>query len=132
MSRNVAPAKPARVQKQARPAFVKKQKIKTAPKAKIKGAAPAAKALPSKASAAPPKKQAATVIRKGQVLPGYSNQSGQNRERGWEEGPAGNRGSGRKVGRGYRRRRRGCCFRCCCDPACWDVVCFAARYPVRR
>ena len=66
-SRNVTPTKPARVQKQARPAFVKKQKIKTAPKAKIKSAIPAAKALPSKASAAPPK-QAATVIRKGQVL----------------------------------------------------------------
>ena len=66
-SRNVTPAKPVRVQKQARPAFVKKQKIKTAPKAKIKDATPAAKALPSKASAAPPK-QAATVIRKGQVL----------------------------------------------------------------
>ena len=65
--KNVAPAKPARVQKQARPAFVKKQKIKMAPKAKIKDATPAAKALPSKASAAPPK-QAATVIRKGQVL----------------------------------------------------------------
>ena len=66
-SRNVAPAKPARVQKQARPTFVKKQKIKTAPKAKIKSTAPAAKALPSKASTAAPK-QAATVIRKGQVL----------------------------------------------------------------
>ena len=66
-SRNVAPTKPARVQKQARPAFVKKQKIKTAPKAKIKSAAPAAKALSSKVSTAPPK-QAATVIRKGQVL----------------------------------------------------------------
>ena len=66
-SRNVAPTKPARVQKQARPAFVKKQKIKTAPKAKIKSATPSAKALPSKASAAAPK-QAATVIRKGQVL----------------------------------------------------------------
>ena len=66
-SRNVAPAKPARVQKQARPAFVKKQKIKTTSKAKIKSATPAAKALPSKASAAPPK-QAATVIRKGQAL----------------------------------------------------------------
>ncbi len=66
-SRNVTPTKPARVQKQARPAFVKKQKIKAAPKAKIKGATPAAKALPSKASTAPPK-QAATVIRKGQVL----------------------------------------------------------------
>ena len=66
-SRNVAPAKPARVQKQARPAFVKKQKIKTAPNAKIKSATPAAKALPSKASTAPPK-QTATVIRKGQVL----------------------------------------------------------------
>lgn len=62
-----APAKPVRVQKQARPAFVKKQKIKTASKAKIKSATPAAKALPSKASIAPPK-QAATVIRKGQVL----------------------------------------------------------------
>ena len=67
-SRNVAPTKPARVQKHARPAFVKKQKIKTAPKAKIKSSTtPAAKALPSKASAAAPK-QAATVIRKGQVL----------------------------------------------------------------
>ena len=66
-SRNVTPTKPARVQKQARPAFVKKQKIKTAPKAKIKFTTPAAKALPSKASTAPPK-QAATVIRKGQVL----------------------------------------------------------------
>ena len=66
-SRNVAPTKPARVQKQARPAFVKKQKIKTAPKAKIKSATSAGKALPSKASAAAPK-QAATVIRKGQLL----------------------------------------------------------------
>ena len=65
--KNVAPAKPVRVQKQARPAFVKKQKIKTAPKAKIKSATPATKALPSKASAAAPK-QAATVIRKGQLL----------------------------------------------------------------
>lgn len=67
MSRNVAPAKPARVQKQARPAFVKKQKIKTASKAKIKSATPAAKALPSKASTAAPK-QAVTAIRKGQAL----------------------------------------------------------------
>ena len=67
-SRNVAPTKPARIQKQVRPAFVKKQKIKTAPKAKIKSSTtPAAKALPGKASAAAPK-QAATVIRKGQVL----------------------------------------------------------------
>ena len=66
-SRNVAPAKPARLQKQARPAFIKKQKIKTASKAKIKSATSAGKALPSKASAAAPK-QAATVIRKGQVL----------------------------------------------------------------
>ena len=65
-SRNVAPTKPARVQKQARPTLVKKQKIKTAPKAKIKSAIPAAKALPSKASAAP--KQAVTAIRKGQAL----------------------------------------------------------------
>ena len=66
-SRNVAPTKPVRVKKQARPAFVKKQKIKTAPKAKIKDATPAAKALSSKASATAPK-QAATVIRKGQAL----------------------------------------------------------------
>ena len=66
-SRNAVPAKPVRVQKQARPAFVKKQKIKTAPKAKIKFTTSAAKALPGKASAAAPK-QAATVIRKGQVL----------------------------------------------------------------
>ena len=65
--KNAAPAKPVRVQKQVRPAVVRKQKIKTASKAKIKSATPAAKALPSKASAAPPK-QAATVIRKGQVL----------------------------------------------------------------
>lgn len=65
--KNVVPAKPVRIQKQARPAVVRKQKIKTAPKAKIKSTTPAAKALPSKASAAPPK-QAATVIRKGQVL----------------------------------------------------------------
>ena len=66
-SRSVAPAKPVRVQKQARPAFVKKQKIKTAPNAKIKSATSAGKALPCKASAAAPKR-AATVIRKGQVL----------------------------------------------------------------
>lgn len=66
-SRNVAPTKPARVQKQVRPTLVRKQKIKTAPKAKIKFTTPAAKALPGKASAAPPK-QAATVIRKGQLL----------------------------------------------------------------
>ena len=67
-SRNAVPAKPARVQKQARPAFVKKQKIKTAPKAKIKSSTtPAAKALPSKASTAAPK-QAVTAIRKGQAL----------------------------------------------------------------
>ena len=65
--KNAAPAKPVRVQKQVRPAVVRKQKIKTAPKAKIKSATPAAKALPCKASAAAPK-QAATVIRKGQVL----------------------------------------------------------------
>ena len=65
--KNVAPTKPARVQKQARPAFVKKQKIKTAPKAKIKFTTPAAKALPSKASTAAPK-QAVTAIRKGQAL----------------------------------------------------------------
>ena len=65
--KNAAPAKPVRVQKQVRPAVVRKQKIKTAPKAKIKSATPAAKALPSKASATAPK-QAATVIRKGQVL----------------------------------------------------------------
>lgn len=66
-SRNAAPTKPVRVQKQARPAFVKKQKIKTTSKAKIKSVTPTTKALPSKASAAPPK-QAATVIRKGQAL----------------------------------------------------------------
>ena len=65
--KNAAPAKPVRVQKQVRPAVVRKQKIKTAPKAKIKSATPAAKALPCKASAAPPT-QAATVFRKGQVL----------------------------------------------------------------
>ena len=66
-SRNVTPVKPVRVQKRARPTFVKKRKIKTAPKAKIKTTTPAAKALPIKTSTAPPK-QAATVIRKGQAL----------------------------------------------------------------
>ena len=65
--KNAAPAKPVRVQKQVRPAVVRKQKIKTAPKAKIKSATSAGKALPCKASAAAPK-QAATVIRKGQLL----------------------------------------------------------------
>ena len=65
--KNAAPAKPVRVQKQVRPAVVRKPKIKTASKAKIKSATSAGKALPSKASAAPPK-QAATVIRKGQLL----------------------------------------------------------------
>ena len=65
--KNVVPAKPVRIQKQARPTFVKKQKIKTAPKTKIKSATPAAKALPNKASSAAPK-QAATVIRKEQAL----------------------------------------------------------------
>ena len=65
--KNVVPAKPVRIQKQARPAFVKKQQIKTAPKTKIKSATSVGKTLPSKASIAPPK-QAATVIRKGQVL----------------------------------------------------------------
>ena len=65
--KNAAPAKPVRVQKQVRPAVVRKQKIKTAPKAKIKSVTSAGKALPCKASAAAPK-QAATVIRKGQVL----------------------------------------------------------------
>ena len=67
-SRNAVPAKPVRVQKQVRPTLVRKQKIKTAPKAKIKSSTtPAAKALPSKASAAAPK-QAVTAIRKGQAL----------------------------------------------------------------
>ena len=66
-SRNAVPAKPVRVQKQVRPTLVRKQKIKTAPKAKIKFTTPAAKALPGKASTAAPK-QAAPVIRKGQVL----------------------------------------------------------------
>lgn len=65
--KNAAPAKPVHVQKQVRPAVVRKQKIKTAPNAKIKSATSAGKALPCKASAAAPK-QAATVIRKGQVL----------------------------------------------------------------
>ena len=66
-SRNVTPVKPVRVQKRARLTFVKKRKIKTAPKAKIKTTTPAAKALPIKTSTAPPK-QAATVIRKGRAL----------------------------------------------------------------
>lgn len=65
-SRNVAPAKPVRVRKQPRPAFVRKQKVKTAPTAKVKSAAPPAKALPGKMPAAAPN-QAAIVIRKGQL-----------------------------------------------------------------
>ena len=67
LKNELAPTKPVRTQKQARPAFVKKQEIKTAPNAKLKTATPAAKALPSKASATAPK-QAVTVIHKGQVL----------------------------------------------------------------
>ena len=110
-SRNVAPAKPARVQKQARPAFVKKQKIKTAPNAKIKSATPAAKALP-KQSVDSSSKAGRNCHPQRAGASGYSNQSGQNRERGWEESPSGNRGSGRKVGRSYRHRRRGG-GRCC-------------------
>ena len=66
-SRNAAPTKPVRVQKQARPAFVKKQKIKTTSKAKIKSVTPTTKALPSKASATA-LEQAVTAIRKGQAL----------------------------------------------------------------
>ena len=65
--RKLASAKPVRDQKRVRPTFAKKQKIKTAPKAKIKPATPAAKALPNKASAAV-SKQTVTTIRKGQVL----------------------------------------------------------------
>ena len=65
--KNAAPAKPVRVQKPVRSAFVKKQKIKTAPKAKIKSVTSAEKALPSKASATAPKRTA-TAIRKGQAL----------------------------------------------------------------
>lgn len=56
-----------RVQKQARPAFVKKQKVKTVPTAKVKSAAPPAKALPSKMPAAAPN-QAVIAIRKGQLI----------------------------------------------------------------
>lgn len=66
-SRNVAPAKAARIQKQARTTFARTQKIKTAPKAKIKSATPAAKALPSEAPTTAPK-QAATAVRKGQLV----------------------------------------------------------------
>ena len=66
-SRNVAPAKAARIQKQARTTFARTQKIKTAPKAKIKSATPAAKVLPSEAPTTAPK-QAATAVRKGQLV----------------------------------------------------------------
>lgn len=64
--KTVLSAKALRVQKQARPAFVRKQKVKTAPTAKVKSAAPPAKALPGKMPAAAPN-QAAIVIRKGQL-----------------------------------------------------------------
>ena len=60
--KNAAPAKPVRVQKRVRPTFVKKQKIKTAPKTKIKAAT-----LGVKTSTTATQK-AATVIRKGQLL----------------------------------------------------------------
>ena len=55
-SRTAAPEKAVHFQKQLRPAFVGKQKVKTAPKMKIKTAS-------SKASA-----ETATIIRKGQAL----------------------------------------------------------------
>ena len=140
-SRNVAPAKPVRVQKQARPAFVKKQKIKTAPNAKIKSATPAAKALPSKASAAPPK-QATTVIRKRQVLRDTAFKTAKAaKEAGKKvlraiaaaaETRRTGKGSGRKTGCSHWCRRRGGSFRCCGDPARGDAVRFAAWNPVRR
>lgn len=66
-SRNVDPTKPVRVQKQARPTFAKKQKVKTVPNAKTKPAAPAVKALPSKMPAAAPN-QAVVAVCKGQLL----------------------------------------------------------------
>ena len=131
MSRNVAPAKPARVQKQARPAFVKKQKIKTAPKAKIKSATSAGKALPSKASAAAPK-QAATVIRKGQVLRDTAIKTAKVAKEAGKKVLRAIAAAAEKAGRSYRRRRRGGSFRCCGDPARGDAVRFAAWNPVRR
>ena len=66
------------------------------------------------------------------VASGYGDQNGEGSKRGRKEGPAGNRGSGRKAGRSYRRGRRGCCFRRCGDLARWDAVRFAAWNPVRR
>ena len=59
-SRTAAPRKAARIPKPVRPSFTRKQGIKTTPRAKIKIAS-------SKASVAA-SKQAAPVIRKGQVL----------------------------------------------------------------
>lgn len=61
------PAKPVRVQKQARPTFAKKQKVKTVPNAKTKPAVPAVKALPIKMPAAAPN-QATIAVRKGQLI----------------------------------------------------------------
>ena len=130
-SRNVTPTKPARVQKQARPAFVKKAEDQNGPESENqvhhtfrKSAAKQSVDSSSKAGRnCHPQRTGAS---------GYSNQSGQNRERGWEESPAGNRGSGRKAGCGHWRGRRGCGFRCCGDLACRDAVRFTARNPVRR
>ena len=98
--KNAAPAKPVRVQKQVRPAVVRKQKINC-------------------------HSQRAGTSR-------YGDQNGKSRKGSRKEGSAGNRGSGRKAGRSYRRRRRGGSFRCCGDPARGDAVRFAAWNPVRR
>ena len=63
---------------------------------------------------------------------GYGDQNGKSCKGSRKESPAGNRGSGRKAGRSDWCRRCGGSFRCRGDLACRDVVCFAARYPVRR
>ena len=127
-SRNVAPTKPARVQKQARPAVVRKQKIKTAPN-QIRHTcckSPAQQSVGGCSQAGrncPPQRAGAS---------GYGDQNGEGSKRGWKESPACNCGSGRKAGRSDWCRRCGGSFRCRGDLACRDVVCFAARYPVRR
>lgn len=71
-------------------------------------------------------------VAEGTGASGYGDQNGKSCKGSRKESPAGNRGSGRKAGRSYRRRRRGGSFRCCGDPARGDAVRFAARNPVRR
>lgn len=124
-SRNVAPAKPVHVQKQVRPAVVRKQKIKTAPKAKIKSATPAAKALPSKVSAAAPN-QAVTAIRKGQVVRDTAIKTAKVAKEAGKKVLRAIAAAAEKLAAAIGAGGAGGCFRCCCDPARGVLFAFAA------